>query len=91
MAESAVVTQDERVAAWVAMILLAGSFVLFLLMLPAVVHNQARFSPWIYVPGVLSFFVAVWKKADAVVNLAILWLSVFFIIDLIYGVSFFAG
>jgi hypothetical protein len=89
MGETVGASRDEQAAALVAVVLLAGSFLLFLLMLPSVLHHEQRFSPWIYLPGLLAFFLAVWKKADHVANLAIVWMSLFFMVDLVYGLSLF--
>lgn len=89
MGETVGVTRDEQAGLWVSVVLLVGSFLLFLLQMPAVTAHHGHLSPWIYVPGVLAFFVAAWKKADAVVWLAILWMSLFFMIDVYYGTGLF--
>lgn len=89
MAEAVGLTKDEAAAQWVAVLLLAGSFVLFLLQLPAVMARTAHFSPYIYVPGLLAMFLGIWKKADHVAMLAIFWLSLFFMVDLFYGIGAF--
>jgi hypothetical protein len=89
MAEAVGMARDEQAGLWVSVILLAGMFVLFLLQLPGVMAHAHRFSPWLYVPGLLAFFVAAWKKSDAVVMMSIFWLSLYFMIDLYFGVSLF--
>jgi hypothetical protein len=89
MAETVGATRDEQAGLWVSVVLIVGSFLLFLLQMPAVSAGHGHFSPWIYVPGVLSFFVAAWKKADAVAWLAIAWMSLFFMIDVYYGTGLF--
>jgi hypothetical protein len=90
MAEAVGLRRDEAAAQWVSLVLLAGSFLLFLLQLPEVLPRHVEFSAWTYVPGLLAMMVAVWKKADHVAMLAIFWMSTFFMIDVFYGVSFFA-
>ncbi|HEV8360125.1 MAG TPA: hypothetical protein VGR28_06695 [Candidatus Thermoplasmatota archaeon] len=89
MAETAGLRRDEQAGLWVSVLLLAGMFLLFLLQLPAVMARQTEFSAWLYVPGVLAFGVALWKRADAVAVLAMFWVSLYFMIDVFYGVSFF--
>jgi hypothetical protein len=89
MAEAVALRKDEEAGFYVSAVLLAGSFVLFLLQLPDVIARTSEFSAWIYVPGLLAFFVALWKRADHVAVLTMFWMSVFFMIDLYYGVSLF--
>lgn len=89
MAETVTLTRDEQAGLWLSAVMLAGMFILFLLQLPSVLAHTDKFSPWLYVPGVLAFLVALWKKADAVAMLAMFWVSVYFMIDLYFGVSLF--
>lgn len=89
MAEAVGMSREETAGLYVSLVLLVGSVALALLQVPDVVGRVAEFSPWIYVPGLLSFFVAAWKKHDHVVWLAIAWLSIFLLIDVFYGTSFF--
>lgn len=90
MAEAIGLRRDEAAGQWVSAVLLAGGFLLFLVQLPGVTANAAvDFSPYTYVAPLLAMFVAMWKKADHVAWLAIAWLSVFFMIDVFYGVGFF--
>lgn len=89
MAEAVGLSREESAALYVSVVLLAGSVVLALLQMPGVASGRSEFSPWVYVPSLLSFFVAAWKKADHVVWMNIAWLSVFFMVDVFYGVSFF--
>jgi hypothetical protein len=91
MAEAVGANREERMGALLSAALLALGVVLFLLQMPAVLARTAHFTPWTYVPPILAFFVAVWQKADAVVQLVILWLSLFFIIDVVFGTGLFAG
>jgi hypothetical protein len=89
MAETVGDLPDERLAFYVSCLLLAGSVALALLMIPRVVA-KGHFSPWIYLPGVLAFFVAAWKRQDHVAWMSIAWLSLFFMVDLTYGTSLFS-
>lgn len=90
MAEAVGATREEQAGALLSAALLALGVVLFLLQLPAVLAHTAHFTPWTYVPPVLGLFLAAWQKADAVVQLTILWLSVFFMIDVTFGTGLFA-
>ena len=89
MVEAAPMRVDEQAGQWVAVALLAGMFILFLLQLPQVLGHHSKFSPWLYVPGLLAMFVALWKRADHLAWLSIFWLSTYFMIDVYYGVSLF--
>lgn len=90
MAEAVGLSREESAALYVSVVLLAGSVILALLQMPAVAGGTQEFSPWIYVPGLLSFFVALWKRQDHVVWMAIAWLSVFAMVDIVYGVGYFS-
>lgn len=89
MVEAVGLRRDEEVALYVGIVLLGGMFALFLLQLPEVMAGGREFSPWLYVPGILAFFVAAWKKADSLAWLSVAWLSTYFMIDVFFGVSFF--
>lgn len=89
MVETVGLRRDEEAGLWVSTVLLAGSFILFLVQLPDVMARTAEFSPWIYVPIGLAFGVAAWKRADSIVWLSVFWGSVFFMVDVFYGVGFF--
>lgn len=89
MAEAVGMSREETAALYVCVVLLAGSLIMALVQMPGVVAGQHEFSPWIYVPGLLAFFVGAWQKHDHVVWMAIAWLSIFFMVDVYYGVSFF--
>lgn len=89
MAESVGMTRDETAALYVSIVLLAGSVLLVFVQLPDVLAGTTEFSPWIYVPGLLAFFVAAWKRQDHVVWLTIAWMSIYFMIDVYYGNSLF--
>jgi hypothetical protein len=90
MVEAVGLSRDEAAGQWVGVLLLGGGFLLFLVQLPAVIAHTAHFSPYTYIPGVLAFFVGLWKKADHIAMLAGFWLSLFFMIDVFYGISLFA-
>jgi hypothetical protein len=90
MAEAVGMSREETAAQVVSIVLLAGSIALALLQVPEVAARTIEFSAWIYVPGLLAMFLGIWQRQDHVVWMAIAWLSIFFMVDVYYGVSFFA-
>jgi hypothetical protein len=90
MAETQGATREEQAAALLSAALVALGVILFLVQFPAVLAHTRHFTPWTYAPPILAFFVAAWKRADAVVNLSILWLSLLLMVDVVYGSGLFA-